>query len=118
MITRKLKLMTSAAAFGLAAIPTILLAATTVAGIDNPLKSENLTALLADILNIVVEIGIPIVTIMIIMAGFKYVTAGGDSGKVQDAHEMFLWTVVGAAIVLGAFVIVNIIQTTVNAIRG
>ena len=101
-------------------LPMVILAAegTTVTGIENPLNSGSLTELLRDILNIAVDIGIPVVTIMIIMAGFKYVTAGGDRGKVEDAHSMFLWTVVGAAIVLGAFVIANIIETTVNAIRG
>lgn len=110
------KLIARIAAFILVFAPTVLFA--TGPGIDNPLKSTTLTALLSDILNIVVEIGVPIVAIMIVLAGFKYVTAGGDTGKVKDAHQMFLWTVVGAAIVLGAFVISDLIEATVNEIKG
>lgn len=118
MSRRLIQFSASLAVLTLLIMPVVILAETSGGGIDNPLKSSSLTALLKDILDIVIEIGIPVVTIMIILAGFKYVTAGGDSGKVEDAHKMFTWTVVGAAIVLGAFVIANIIESTVNAIKG
>ena len=55
------------------------------------------------------------VSITIAYAGFIYMTAGGDSGKISKAHEMFKKAAVGFIIVLSAFLIVRLIITTTGA---
>ncbi|MBI4079635.1 hypothetical protein HY414_00185 [Candidatus Kaiserbacteria bacterium] len=54
-------------------------------------------------------------------AGWKYVTAGGDSGKAGDAKKIF-WTVgVGLVLILAAWLIVDLIMKILvneNAIFG
>lgn len=83
--------------------------------IKNPLgDNANLDNILKKILSGINVIAAMVVTFFIILGGFKYVTAMGDEKKISEAHEMLKWTVIGAAILFGAQVIANIIQTTVT----
>lgn len=43
------------------------------------------------------------------IAGFLYVTAAGDSGKIETAHSIFGYTLLGLVIVLAAWIIVKFI---------
>lgn len=84
--------------------------------LKNPLKAESLQALTADILNLVYKVGLPLVVIMIIYSGFLYVKARGNSSEISKAHEAIKWTLIGAAIVLGASVISFIIKGTIDSL--
>ncbi len=84
--------------------------------IKNPIKPNDLSQLITAILKIVVQIGTPILVLAIIYVGFKFVMARGNPGKLDEAKQAFVWTLIGAAIVLGAFVISTIIQTTIQQI--
>jgi hypothetical protein len=85
--------------------------------LDNPIKINNILDLITKILQIIMEIGLPIIAIALVYVGFKYVTAQGNPGKIKEAHQAFLWVVIGAAIVLGAIVIRTIIQGTVDSLQ-
>ncbi len=80
----------------------------------NPIEANDFQEFLAKVIHIMYLIGIPITAIMIIWSGFLFVTAGGDTGKIKTARETFLWTVVGAAILLGAEVISSALIETVK----
>jgi heme/copper-type cytochrome/quinol oxidase subunit 2 len=84
--------------------------------IKNPIKPNDINELITAILKIVVQIGTPILVLAIIYVGFKFVAARGNPGKLEEAKQAFVWTLIGAAIVLGAFVISTIIQTTIQQI--
>ncbi len=87
-------------------------------GIGNPLGSiDTIQKLIIKILDLVVQIGLPVIVLMIMYAGFKYVIARGDPGKIKEAHQALLWTVIGAAVVLGASVISYAIQSTVTSLK-
>ena len=62
---------------------------------------------------IVVPIGAVVVAFFIIWSGFLFVTSGGDPGKIQAARTTFTWTMVGAAVLLGAWAITLAIEATV-----
>jgi heme/copper-type cytochrome/quinol oxidase subunit 2 len=96
------------------------LANTTGSGfnISNPLKANDLVAFIADVLDLVIQIGIPILVVMIIYVGFMFVAARGNPDKITKAKTAFMWTVVGAAIVLGAFVITTAIKNTVDRLKA
>jgi hypothetical protein len=84
-------------------------------GITNPLKGNaDLSALMKNLLRLAFMLGTIIVVFFIILAGFKYVTAGGNPKKIEEAHAMLLWTVVGAIILLGAQTIADVIFNTVK----
>ena len=84
---------------------------------DNPLKAQSIMELLAAALDIVIKVGLIVVVFFIILSGFNYVTARGDSGKVKTARDTLVATLVGAAIILGSYAIVKALQTTVNQLK-
>ncbi len=83
--------------------------------IKNPLSSANtLPEFIGQILHAVVIIGVPIVAVAIIYCGFLFVTASGNTEKLSKAKTGFLWTVIGGAILLGAWVLANALGDTIN----
>jgi hypothetical protein len=85
----------------------------------NPLQTtQTLPQLVEGILRVVLTIGVPLVALAIVYAGFKFVAAQGRPEKLQEARRTLLYVVVGAGILLAAYVIAEAIVETVNAIRG
>lgn len=84
----------------------------------NPLGStKTLPELIDGILRIVLTIGIPLIALMIIYSGFKFVMAQGNSKELEDARRNLLYVLIGAGILLGAYVIAEAVVGTINAIR-
>lgn len=79
---------------------------------------ETIPDLIQKLLEIVFIIGVPVVALAIIWAGFQFVWAQGDPTKLQKAREVLLWTIVGAALVLGSKVIATAIGGTITELVG
>lgn len=96
----------------------IFLFAASGSTIANPLKSDDVTGILKDILNIVVKVGAIVVVFFIIWSGYMIVTSRGDEGKLSKGKDMFFATIIGGAILLGsgviATVVVNTVKTTIS----
>ncbi|HRH31262.1 MAG TPA: TrbC/VirB2 family protein [Candidatus Paceibacterota bacterium] len=85
--------------------------------IDNPVGGfDNLVDLLVELLKIVMLIIGPIIAVMLIYTGYLFVTARGNETQLKNAKQMFLYVVIGAAIILGAEIIARAIQATVNGL--
>lgn len=88
--------------------------------INNPL-GKNITdipSFIEALVNIVLIVGIPIVALAIIYTGFLFVTAQGNSEKITKAKKALVYTLIGAALLLGAFVIAKAIGATVDEIKS
>ncbi len=83
----------------------------------NPLKAESFSDLIAAILQIMIQLGTPIAAICFVYTGFVFVTSEGDPKKLDTAKSMFFWTVIGTAIILGATIILQILQSTVQSLK-
>ncbi len=87
--------------------------------IANPFKQDTIKGLIETIVNeILMPIGGVVAVMMIMYAGFLYVTARGDPGQIKKAHDALLWAVIGAAILLGAWVISKAIGVTIDQLKG
>jgi len=88
------------------------------AGIKNPLgdKLVDLPSFIKAIVQIVLVVGVPLLALAIIYSGFLFVKAQGNSEELTKAKHALLYTVIGGALLLGAFVISNAIVSTVNQI--
>ncbi|GMU74394.1 MAG: hypothetical protein AMXMBFR44_5910 [Candidatus Campbellbacteria bacterium] len=89
--------------------------------IKNPLEGkgiDDIPALITVIVGAVMTIGYYIVVVFIIYAGFLFVTARGDEKKLGDAKKTFLYTVIGATILLGASILSTVIKNTVTQVGG
>lgn len=70
-----------------------------------------------DILDVILIFAVPLIVFFIIYAGFNYVMARGNPGKVADASRALLYAVIGGVIILGAYVILEVISGTIDAFR-
>jgi len=86
------------------------------ANFTNPLNSPTLQDFLLAILNSLVFILFPVIVIMIVYTGFLFVAAQGEPTKLSAAKRAFIWTVIGALVVLGAKALALGVQATVNSI--
>ena len=86
---------------------------------DNPLRDEAQSAegLILVILNALITIAIPIVTLMIIYAGFLYVTARGNAEQTKKATTALTYAIIGAILIIGAVAITGIMQETICEFR-
>ncbi len=86
--------------------------------LQNPLGSvDNIPDLIAKILEIIMKISMPIIVIMLIYSGFLYVKAMGKPEEIKKAHQTLLWTVIGAAVILGAWTLAEAISGTINQLK-
>lgn len=101
-------------------IPFMIFAASSGPTIQNPLGAENtdVNVILQKILNLVSVVGGIIVAFFIIFSGFKIVMAKGKPDALKEAKEMFIATIIGGAILLGANVIANVVVNTVKTTTG
>ncbi len=83
--------------------------------ICNPLgaTTSTLPDLIQKILEGLLKIGMPIVALAIIYCGFLFVAARGNSEKLTKAKDALLYTLIGAAILLGSWAIAKLISNTV-----
>lgn len=81
----------------------------------NPINQNSLLELINAILRIVLQIGAILAVFFVIYSGFLFVTARGNPGKIEAAQKTFFYTIIGGLIILGAFVISEIIQSTVES---
>ncbi len=87
--------------------------------IENPLGDRNdLGDLLLYIVEQVTKIGFYVVVIFIIYSGFLFVKAAGNTKALDEAKQVFLYTIIGAAILLGARILAEVIQGTVTQLES
>ncbi len=83
--------------------------------LQNPLNGINsIDDLLVAILNILIVIMVPIIVFFIMLAGFKYVTARGNSSQIQEATRALTYAIIGAVLILGAVALSDVIKNTVE----
>lgn len=91
---------------------------TEVVRLENPLNVKNIPDFLAQILDLLVMVAVPIAVLFIIYSGFLFVTARGNSEKLKKARMVLLGTLVGTALILGAALIANVIAGTITQLGG
>ncbi len=88
--------------------------------LENPLGSDtgDLNTFIANVLDAVVLLLSPVVVIMMLYSGLLFVLARGNVEEVGKAKNALLYTMIGAAIVLGAKGLALVIQNTVGCLAG
>ena len=85
----------------------------------NPLQSAGINSipqLIQTFLVGVLKIGIPIVALAIIYSGYLFVFAQGKEEKLTEAKNALLYSVIGAAVLLGSWAIAEMITATVTSL--
>ena len=86
--------------------------------IENPINVDSISGLVEKVLGIIIKIGVPVISLAIIYSGFLFISARGNPHKLEEAKSRFVYTLVGAGILLGAWLIATIIEATVTALMS
>ncbi len=85
--------------------------------VKNPLgDKKEFKDILSSVLKAIMDIVLPVVIVMVIYSGFLYVVARGNPDAISKAHKTLTWTLIGAAILLGAQLIATVLVDTVSNI--
>ena len=82
--------------------------------ITNPLKHQTFEELIKAIIVFLRNLALAATALVIVLAGFYFVTAAGDPAKVTMAKQMILYALIGLAIVLAAEGIVALIGKVIK----
>lgn len=86
--------------------------------LKNPLAGvDTIPQFIAKIIEIVVKIATPILVLFFIYTGFLFIKAQGSEEGLKHAKDTLLYGVIGAAIILGAWVLAEAIQGTIEQLR-
>ena len=89
-----------------------------VGRVQNPINVSDLSEFVARVLGIILKIAIPIVAAFIIYSGLTFVLARGNSEKLEKAKTRLLYTLIGAGVLLGAWMIASVIKATIEALTA
>lgn len=116
MISRlRIGFFTLVAAIWGTALPAFAQTQTTL---QNPLKFPNIQKAIEGLLQAIVMIALPIITVFIVYAGFKYVSARGNPAQLNEAHKNFTYVIIGTILILSAWVLATLIGGTVSQLLG
>lgn len=84
--------------------------------LDSPLNPafSTIPGFIAGALKALVMIALPILTLFIVYSGFLFISAQGNESKLSEAKQNFKYVIIGALLILGAWVIATLIAGTVS----
>lgn len=83
--------------------------------IQNPLGSSDFNQLIGKLTDALRNLAIPVGVVMILWAGFNYLTAAGNPTKIQRANKILLYTAIGLAVVFIGGGFVDLIKSIIGA---
>ena len=85
-------------------------------GLQNPLNSNfsSVPAFIAGALKALAMIALPIITLFLVISGFLFVTAQGNQQKLDTAKKNFYFVIIGALLILGAWILATLIAGTIS----
>jgi hypothetical protein len=93
-------------------------AQSTPGGLENPLKFESVEGFVEGFLRAIVMIALPLITIFIVYAGFLFISARGKPGQLNEAKNNFTYVIMGAILILSAWVLATLIGGTIRQLLG
>ncbi len=91
--------------------------------LQNPLGTGpeadiNIIEFLQKLFKVMVKIALPFLILFTIYSGFMFIEARGNTDKLEVAKKNFLYVIIGALLVFGAWMIAKAIEGTVNDIAA
>jgi uncharacterized repeat protein (TIGR02543 family) len=80
----------------------------------NPLKAGSFEEFITTLINLIFWVALGIVPLLIIIAGFYFMTSGGDPERIRKAKTILIYTLIGFTIVLLARGIIEVIRRTLG----
>ena len=87
-------------------------------GLDNSLGKSDLIVTATAIINTLLGILGLVAVVIILVGGFKWMTAGGNEDKVGEARKMIFAGIIGLGIILAAWAIASFVITRLVSATG
>ena len=84
--------------------------------LENPTRITSIQTLVQTVLQLFIYVAYFICAFFIILTGFKFVTAQGNSDKVGEAGKQLTNVLIGTAIILGLDIILRLIFRTIQSV--
>lgn len=85
--------------------------------LKNPIKADNLIELLNLVVDAAMYVLIPLIVLAIIYTGFLFIKARGEPKAITDAKQMFMYVIIGAAIILASKLIIALVTNTITSLK-
>lgn len=86
--------------------------------LQNPLRFRSIETFIQGLLQAIVMIALPIITVFVVYAGFLFISARGNTETLKRARENFVYVIIGATLILSAWVLATLIGGTVTQLLG
>lgn len=86
--------------------------------LDNPIQVASLLELARRILQVVMILLAPIAGFMLVYAGLLFVVSRGNESKLETAKKAFTYGVIGTALIIGAWALVELLSGTLASFRA
>ena len=70
--------------------------------LDSPLGSQTFATLLQSIINYLIIVAVPILTIMVLIGGFQMLTAGDNENRFKQGKKTLTYAAIGAIVILAS----------------
>lgn len=75
-----------------------------------PAGLDQIEAIFSNVVSVVVYLGFIVMLVLIVTAGFKYLTSGGEPKAIQSAHSTMTWALLGIVFFAIAWIILQLVQ--------
>lgn len=69
------------------------------------------------LVDLIFLVGMPIIVLFLVYAGFLFVTAGGNESQISKARTAAMWCIIGAVVLLGSKGIAMAIKSTILTLQ-
>lgn len=76
----------------------------------SPAGLDQIEELFRNIISVVVGLGFMALLILLVSAGIKYLTSGGEPKAVQSAHQTVTWALLGVVFMAIAWIVLQLIK--------
>lgn len=76
-----------------------------------PAGLNELEQVVGNIISVIVGLGFIAMLVLIVMAGFKYLTSGGEPKAIQAAHHTLVWALLGVFFMAVAWLVLQLIRS-------
>ena len=87
-------------------------------GLGGSLGNKSLIATITSVINVALGLLGVIAVVIILIGGFKWMTAGGNEDKVAEARKLIFAGIIGLAIILAAWAIAKFVITSLSQATG
>lgn len=88
------------------------------AEIENPLEYDTLAELVEAVINFIFWFSIPLTILFILVAGFLFISSGGEPEKIKTAKNTIMYTLIGFLIICSSKGIIAVIKKVLEVKSG